>query len=142
MTPDAQKHVYWRLASAETLEGLREAWANLGDGPKRDPKVQALKDRLKRGLEGPRRSNAQNNWIWPHLRAIEQQVTWHGQQYRKEDWKDFFMHSLKGARGMPGEGGAFIPIGFHTSGLTRDEMSELQEIIAAFCEKHGVRVDE
>lgn len=85
-----------------------------------------------------KRTTPQNARMWAMLTAISDQLTWHGAKYPPEDWKDYFMHSLSGARFMPHEEGGMIPIGRRTSKLTKSEHSDLTALIEAFAAAHGV----
>lgn len=84
------------------------------------------------------RTLPQNARMWALLTAISEQLLWHGCKYHPEDWKDYFMHSLSGARFMPHEEGGMIPIGRRTSRLTKDEHSDLTALIEAFAARNGV----
>jgi hypothetical protein len=85
-----------------------------------------------------KRTTEQNAKLWPMLTDVSLQLTWHGQTYPPEDWKDFFMHQLRGGRWMPAEEGGLVPVGFRTSELTKAEFSDLIEVIYAFGARHGV----
>jgi len=85
-----------------------------------------------------KRSIPQNDRMWAMLTAISDQLVWHGSKYPPEDWKDYFMHSLSGARFMPHDEGGMIPIGRRTSRLTKDEHSDLTALIEAFAARHEV----
>lgn len=89
-------------------------------------------------FQGPRRSLPQNDTMWLWLTRISEQLEWKGQRYSPEDWKDYLMHSLRRARWMPDEEGGMVPIGMRTSDLSKEEMSDLLEVIQVFCAKHGV----
>ncbi len=88
----------------------------------------------------PSRSLAQNSRMWAILEAIAQQSLWCGQHYTADDWKDYFMHMLKGGRWMPGEDGGLVPIGRSTSKLTVSEMTNLQTLMEAFCARHEIDI--
>ena len=85
-----------------------------------------------------KRSTEQNARMWAMLTDVAVQLAWHGQHYSADDWKDFFMHAMKQARWMPSEDGGMIPIGMRTSDLSKAEMGELMELMAAFGANHGV----
>lgn len=86
----------------------------------------------------PKRSDAQNRLMWPYLTEISQQLTWHGQKYSPDDWKDFLMHQLGRGRWMPAEEGGMVPIGMRTSELSKDEFSDLIVVIQSFAARNGV----
>ncbi|GKS86494.1 recombination protein NinB [Acidovorax sp. SUPP1855] len=85
------------------------------------------------------RSDAQNRRLWAMLRDISQQVDWYGQRLTDEEWKDVFSASLKRQKAVPGLDGGFVICGQRTSKMTRGEMAELQELIAAFGAEKGVQ---
>jgi hypothetical protein len=50
-----------------------------------------------------------------------------------------FTASLRKARVVPGlDAGSFVPLGMRTSDMTKDEMSDLLELISAFAAERGV----
>lgn len=93
-------------------------------------------------FKASKRTTPQNERMWAMLTTISDQLVWHGCKYSREDWKDYFMHSLSGARFMPHEEGGMIPIGRRTSELSKDEHSDLTALIEAFAAKHGLNVSE
>ena len=117
--------------------------------------VRAESDRIKLGrwvdrvpfgwrveFKQPTRSLEQNSRMWAILGQIARQALWYGQHYAEEDWKDYFMHMLKGGRWMPGEDGGLVPIGRSTSKLSISEMTDLQTIMEAFCARHDIEIGE
>lgn len=88
------------------------------------------------------RSTEQNARMWAMLTEVAMQLDWHGQHYSADDWKDFFMHSLRQARWMPAEDGGMIPIGMRTSDLSKAEMGDLIALMEAFGANHGVTFQE
>lgn len=86
-----------------------------------------------------KRSDAQNRLLWQRLTDLSDQVEWYGQKLSKEDWKDMMTASLRKSRVVPGiDPGSFVVMGLHTSTMTKDEMSNLMELIAAFGSERGV----
>lgn len=85
-----------------------------------------------------RRSADQNALMWAKLTELSAQLTWHGQRYTPEDWKDYLMHALKRARWMPDEDGGLVPIGMRTSDLSKEEMGDLLDLMDEFAARHGV----
>ncbi|MDR2195724.1 MAG: recombination protein NinB, partial [Gallionellaceae bacterium] len=94
--------------------------------------------RLTLELRPEKRSNEQNRRMWAMLTDISRQVEWHGQRLSPEDWKHVFSAGLKKQRAVPGIDGGFVVLGLATSRMTKAEMSELQELMAAFGAEHGV----
>lgn len=93
-------------------------------------------------FQGPRRSVDQNALLWAHLTDIASQAEWHGQKMPADDWKDLFMGALKQHRLVPGIEGGFTPIGFRSSDLSKEEFSDLLELIQAFAAKHNITLHE
>jgi hypothetical protein len=75
------------------------------------------------------------------LTDVAMQLPWHGQKIRPDDWKLIFLDGLKRERRLvPAlEGDGFVDLGRSSSDLSKDEMSELFELIAAFGANHGVQ---
>ena len=84
------------------------------------------------------RTMAQNSRLWAMLTDISRQVDWHGQKLHQDEWKDVFTAALKRQKVVPGIDGGFVVIGARTSKMTKTEMSELQELMAAFGAEHQV----
>lgn len=92
-------------------------------------------------FKSPRRSLSQNDLFW-QLLTIVSGHEWKGQRYSPDDWKDYFLNALRKGRWMPDEDGGFVPIGLRSSDLSKDEMSDLIELIQAFAARHGIDVSE
>jgi len=86
-----------------------------------------------------RRSVDQNALLWSKLGQISKAVEWYGQHLSPDDWKDVFTASLRRTRVVPGiDAGTFVPLGMRTSDMTKQEFSDLLELIAAFAAERGV----
>lgn len=86
-----------------------------------------------------RRSADQNALLWAMLTDVSKQMEWYGQKLTAEDWKDVFTASLRKSRVIPGiEAGSFVVLGMRTSDMTKDEFSNLIELIHAFAAERGV----
>jgi hypothetical protein len=79
-----------------------------------------------------RRSLDQNARLWAYLGDIAEQVEWHGQYLSTFEWKDVFTAALKRQKVVPGLDGGFVVLGTSTRKMTKQEMTELMELIAAF----------
>lgn len=89
------------------------------------------------------RSLDQNAKLWAMLTEISQQVVWYGQKLSPDDWKDVFTASLRRTRVVPGiDHGTYVPLGMRTSDMTKDEFSDLLELMHAFSAEHGVEFKE
>lgn len=94
-------------------------------------------------FRAPRRSIDQNALMWSLLGQISKQVDWYGQKLSSEDWKDVLTASLRRTRVVPGiDAGTFVPLGMRTSQMTKEEISELLELIYAFGAERGVQFRE
>lgn len=86
------------------------------------------------------RSLEQNARLWAMLGDLSEQVLWHGEKLSPADWKDLATASLRKSRFVPGiDPGTVVPLGLRTSTMTKAEMSDLLELIAAFGAERGVK---
>lgn len=94
-------------------------------------------------FKASKRSLPQNDRLWAALTEISQQVEWYGQKLSAEDWKDMFTASLRKARVVPGlDAGSFVPLGMRTSDMSKQEFSDLLELINVFAAQQGVLLKE
>lgn len=91
-------------------------------------------------FKASKRSLPQNDRMWAALSEIAQQLPWHGVKLTPDDWKLIFLDALKReVRMVPNIGGnGFVNLGRSSSDLSKDEMSDLLELINAFAAEHGV----
>jgi hypothetical protein len=95
--------------------------------------------RLQATVQTETRSTAQNRRLWAMLSVVSEQVVWHGRKLNPESWKHVFSSALKKQDVVPNiDNTGFVVLGISTSKMTIAEMSELQELIAAFGAEHGV----
>ena len=94
--------------------------------------------RLTMEVRPEKRSSAQNRRLWAMLTDVSRQVDWHGNKLQPDEWKEVFTAALNRQKVVPGIDGGFVVIGSRTSRMTKAEMSELQELMAAFGAEHGV----
>ena len=87
-----------------------------------------------------KRSLPQNARMWAMLTDVASQITWHGQKLPADDWKLIFLDALKReVRIVPAiDGRGFVNLGRSSSDLSKSEMGDLMELIAAFGTEHGV----
>lgn len=85
------------------------------------------------------RSLEANARMWAMLTEISAQVEWYGHHLTPGEWKDVFSAAMKRTKVVPGLDGGFVVCGQSTSKMTRAEMSEMQELMAAFAAERGVR---
>ena len=95
-------------------------------------------------FKAPKRSLPQNDRMWSMLTEVAQQLPWHGIKLAADDWKLIFLDALKReVRMVPNiDGNGFVNLGRSSSDLSKDEMSDLMELIAAFGAQHGVTFQE
>jgi hypothetical protein len=91
-------------------------------------------------FKAPRRSVPQNDRMWAMLTDLAKQVKWHGLHLTPDDWKLIFLDALKReVRMVPNlDGNGFVSLGRSSSDLSKSEMGDLMELIAAFGANHGV----
>lgn len=88
-----------------------------------------------------KRSLPQNDLMWSMLTDIARQLPWHGTKLTPDDWKLIFLDALKReVRLAPNlDGNGWVNLGRSSSDLTKDEMSQLIELIKEFGARHDVR---
>lgn len=91
-------------------------------------------------FKASKRSLPQNDRMWAMLTDIAAQLPWHGVKLTPDDWKLVFLDALKrDLRLVPNiAGNGFVNLGRSSSDLSKQEMSDLMEIISAFGAEHGV----
>jgi hypothetical protein len=91
-------------------------------------------------VKAAKRTTSQNSRLWAMLTDVAEQVLWHGQRLRPDDFKLIFLDALKRElRIVPNlDGNGFVNIGRSSSDLTKAEHSDLMELIAAWGAEHGV----
>lgn len=89
-------------------------------------------------VQEPTRSLEANARMWAMLTEVSRQVDWYGKKLSPESWKCVFSASLKKQDVVPGLHGDFVVLGQSTSRMSKREMSDLMELIAAFGSERGV----
>lgn len=92
-------------------------------------------------FKGPKRTLPQNDRMWAMLSDVSTQLRWHGQHLTANDWKLVFLDALdKETRTCPDIYGiGRVNLGRSSSDLSKDEMNQLMELMAAFGSQHGVK---
>ena len=87
-----------------------------------------------------KRSLPQNDRMWAMLSDVARQLEWHGQRLTPDDWKLVFLDALnRETRMVPAiNGDGFVKLGWSSSDLSKDEMSDLIDLIGMFGAEHGV----
>lgn len=90
--------------------------------------------------KGPRRSVPQSDKMWACLTDLAQQLPWHGIRLTADDYKLIMLDALKReVRMVPNlDGNGMVSLGRSSSDLSKEEMSDLLELIAAFGAQHNV----
>lgn len=94
-------------------------------------------------ISPPTRSTEQNSKMWALLSDISRAKP-EGRELTPEVWKSLFMHSLdhtvRFELALDGKG--MVPVGFRSSRLTVEQMSDLIEMIYEYAARHGVELGE
>ena len=90
-------------------------------------------------IKPPRRTADQNARMWAMLSDISRAKP-EGRTLTPDVWKSLFLHALDHAQRfeMALDGKGMVPVGFRSSRLSKDQMSDLMEFIADFGARHGV----
>lgn len=91
-------------------------------------------------FKAPKRTLPQNDRLWAMLTDVATQLLWHGLKLSPDDWKLIFLDALnREVRMVPNiDGTGFVNLGRSSSDLSKDEMSDLFEVIHSFGSQHGV----
>ena len=86
------------------------------------------------------RSNDQNALMWVLLSDISRAKP-EGRELTPDVWKSLFLHSLDHAQRfeMALDGRGMVPVGFRSSRLNRQQMSDLIEMILEYGSRHNVQ---
>jgi hypothetical protein len=96
-----------------------------------------------------KRSTDQNSLMWALLTIVSSQVRWNGNEwqisntggkYSTEDWKQVFASSLFKTQFMPDLDGGMLPLNPSTSSMTKEQHSQLCELIIAQAAKWGIEI--
>lgn len=95
-------------------------------------------------FKSSKRTLPQNDRMWAMLSDVATQKEHHGRKYTTNEWKVLFMHALgKEMDFMPGlDGKSFFPVGYSSSDLSVDEMSDLIEFMFSWGAENGVTFHE
>jgi hypothetical protein len=85
------------------------------------------------------RTNEQNALMWALLSEISRAKP-EGRELVPEVWKSLFLHALGHSQRfeMALDGRGVVPVGFRSSRLTKEQMSDLIETIREYGARHGV----
>lgn len=90
-------------------------------------------------IKPPRRTASQNDRMWAMLSDISRAKP-EGRSLTPDVWKSLFLHALDHAQRfeMALDGKGMVPVGFRSSKLSKDQMSDLMETISEYGARHGV----
>lgn len=92
----------------------------------------------------PKRTVPQNDRMWAMLTEIATKALLGGKRYSADEWKCIFLDALgQEMKFLPKlEGNGFVPIGHRSSDLSVKEMSDLMELMTAWCANNGISISE
>lgn len=94
-------------------------------------------------ISPPRRTLDQNSLMWSLLTEISAAKP-EGRELTPDVWKSLFLHSLDHAQRfeLALDGKGMVPVGFRSSKLSKDQMSDLIESIFEYGARHGIQFRE
>jgi hypothetical protein len=95
-------------------------------------------------FKATKRSVPQNDRLWAFLSEIATQRDWHGVKLTPDDWKLLFLDALKRElRVVPNlAGNGFVNLGRSSSDLSKEEMSDLLELVTAWGVQNGIKFND
>lgn len=87
------------------------------------------------------RTLAQNRMMWMLLSQLSEGLVHCGEHYEADAWKAAFLKAMgQKLSFMPGlDGEGVVALGYRSSGLSKEQFSELIERIYEYGERHGVK---
>lgn len=91
-------------------------------------------------FKASKRTLPQNDRMWAMLTDFAEQLPWHGDKLKPDDWKLIFLDALKReTRIVPNiDDSGFVNLRHSSSRLSREEMSDMIELMFAFGAKNSV----
>lgn len=91
-------------------------------------------------FKAAQRTLPQNDRMWAMLTDIATQLPWHGVKLTPDDWKYIFLDGLKRElRVVPNmDGTGFVNLGRSSSDLSKEEMTDMIELMFAFGARRDV----
>lgn len=85
------------------------------------------------------RSRDQNDMLHPLLRIIAKQGKWYGATLSEDEWKCVFLSGIREVKAIPGyEPGTVIMTGLSSSKLTKEEFSNLLDLVLHYGATNGI----
>lgn len=105
--------------------------------------IAKVPDGTRLEFKAPRRSLPQNDLLWSRLTDVaRQKPEYYGHQMNAEDWKDVFVAALRRCRMLPGIDGGIVPVGLRSSDLTKEEFTELLDLISHFAVMNNISLSD
>jgi hypothetical protein len=110
--------------------------------------VWSLKHGTRVEFKAPKRTDDQNSLMWVLLTKMSVSLKWHGRHLTPDDWKLQFLDALRRAKNeelriVPNiDNTGFVNLSTSSSDLSKEEMSDLIELIYKFGAEHGVELGE
>ncbi len=102
--------------------------------------IKNAPDNTRVEFKEPKRTLPQNDRMWAMLTVIASNALLGGKRYSADEWKCIFLDALgQEMKFLPKlEGNGFVPIGHRSSDLSVKEMSDLMELMTAWCANNGI----
>jgi hypothetical protein len=104
--------------------------------------IDQAPDRALVNIRPETRSNEQNALLWSLLSEVSRAKP-DGREHTPDVWKALFMsacgHAVQFETGLDGKP---FPLGFRSSRLTKEQMTDLIEFILQYCAEKGIHVRE
>lgn len=104
--------------------------------------IDQAPDRAIVNIRPETRSNEQNALLWSLLSEVSRAKP-DGRQHTPDVWKCLFMqacgHAVQFEVGLDGKP---FPLGFRSSRMTKEQMTDLIEFIFQYCAENGVQMQE
>lgn len=103
--------------------------------------ISAAPDGTRVEFKAEKRTTEQSDKMWAMLTDIAKQATHCGRRYSTDAWKVLFLHALgHEVQFIPAlQGQTFIPYGQRSSDLSKEEMSNMIELMYSYGAEHGVK---
>ena len=95
-------------------------------------------------IRDPTRTDEQNRMMWPILKAFAEQAEISGRKLTDHQWKSVFLQALGHPQDMLPtlDGSTWFSAGLRSSRLTKQEFSQLIDLMQAEAADRGVKIDD